>query len=719
MNPVDALLAPRSVVLVGASPNPGIIRGRLVEAMRGCAFPGPVYCISRSHDEIGGFPTFASIDELPEAVDLAIIAIPAELVAGALEACGRKGIRAAVIVSSGFSEERGEAGAKRQAEVVEVADRHGMTIIGPNGEGFLNSAIPLAASFSPAVVGLDIPLLPPAARSGGIAVVSHSGGVGFSFFNRGRPKALRFSQVISMGNEAGITSLELVDYLLDDPATDVITMFVEGLKQPERLAPVASRAAQARKPIVVAKMGSSEAGARAAASHTASLAGSYEAYRAMFDRYGITCTEHVDELVDVAGAFAYFRDCLPAGRRVAVLTPSGGAGIWLADACSAAGLSVPELDEPTQAAIDEHLPAYGATRNPVDLTAQAVASVGYARCIEIMLDSPVVDAVMVACSVVNPERLESDGPNLLALRDRLEKPVIFCGYTSPHPKVYEVLSACGFPCFTSMPNAARAMVALADYRVFLDRFEAETVQGDVIAAAGETQTDWAASLAGCGVLPEFEAKALLARQGVIESAGELLRNAEEARALGSRSSGAFALKVQSAQISHKTEAGGVALNVGGAEEMAAAFERITASATAYAPEASIDGVLAEPMAGAGVEMILGIVRDADFGPMLMVGSGGVLVELLEDVALSPVPVSAAEAGRLLDSLTGVKLLRGVRGAPPADREALVALMVRLSEFAAAAGDALSELDLNPVIVHPEGQGLTVADALIVAADGVD
>ena len=376
MKNLDALLSPRSVALVGASPNPKIIRGRLVSAMQGCGFKGPVYCVSRTHAEIGGFKAFPTVPELPADIDLAIITIPAQHVADSLRACGEKGIRAAVIISSGFAEERGDAGARRQAEVAAIAAEYDMAIIGPNGEGFLNSALPLTASFSPAVVGLQEALVPPDSRAGGIAAVSHSGGVGFSFFNRGRPKSLKFSHVVSMGNEAGVTSLDVVEHLVDDADTDVIMMFIEGLKSPSRLAEVAAKAARAAKPIVVAKMGSSEAGAKAAASHTASLAGSYQAYQAMFNRYGVYNAEHSEELIDVAGAFAYFKGCLPRGKRVAVLTPSGGAGIWLADACVAAGLEVPELDAATQAAMDQHLPAYGASRNPVDLTAQAVSEIG-------------------------------------------------------------------------------------------------------------------------------------------------------------------------------------------------------------------------------------------------------------------------------------------------------------------------------------------------------
>lgn len=696
-------------MLLGASADPAIIRGRMVRAMQGCGFDGPVYCVSRSHDEIGGFPTFQSVEDLPEPVDLALVTIPAHLVAGALESCGQLGVKAAVIISSGFSEERSAAGLERQAEVSAIAERYDMAVIGPNAEGFMNTALPITASFSPAVIDFDGDLLPAASRSNGIAVVSHSGGVGFSFYNRGRPKELRFSHVVSIGNEAGVDSLDLVDFLLDDEDTGVLTMFVEGLKRPEKLAPVAARAARVGKPMIIAKMGRSEAGAAAVASHTASLAGSYRTYQAMFDRLGIVAADHTEELVDLAAAFAYFRECLPAGKRVAVLTPSGGAGIWLADTCVRAGLQVPELDSDTRAAIDAHLPAYGSSRNPVDITAQALNALGYARPIEILADSPEVDGIIVASSLIHPRHIEADEDNLVALRRHIGKPVIFCAYTEAHPRAVEILSRAGFPCFTNMPNAARAMAELARYADFQSRFAAE----DSTTEPAE-DPEVRDALRGAGTFTEHRTKAVLADHGLPITPGVLARSVGEAGAYLEGHSGRFAFKVQSSAIPHKTEAGGVALNVEGPLAASQEFERIVASARAFAGDEAIDGVLIEPMAAPGVEMIVGVTSDPDFGLMLLVGSGGVLVELLDDVALSPVPVSAAEAERMLDSLAGSPILAGTRGGPPADRPALVRLMTQVSDFAARAGDALVELDLNPVIVHGLGDGVTIADALLVS-----
>ena len=381
---LDALFRPRSIALVGASPDKTIIRGRIVEAVTLYGFDGPLYAVSRSHEEIRGIPCYRSIETLPGPVDLAIVTIPAEHVAASLRACGRIGVKAVVVISSGFGEERGEAGAERQREVADVAREFDMAALGPNAEGFLNARMPLAATFSPAVVHVENGLRPEASRARGVAVVSQSGGVGFSFFHRGRPKALDFSFVVSMGNEAGLDAMDVAGYLVEDEETAVVLAFLEGVRAPEKLLRVATRAAGLGKPLVVAKVGRSEAAAAAAASHTASLAGSARAYDAVFRRYGILPGEDQDHVVDVAAGFAFFSGRLPRGARVGIPTPSGGAGAWLADVCALHGLTAPPLDAGTRAALDRMLPAYGTSRNPVDVTAQVIFTLGYAPALESM-----------------------------------------------------------------------------------------------------------------------------------------------------------------------------------------------------------------------------------------------------------------------------------------------------------------------------------------------
>ncbi len=712
MPDLDPLLWPRSIVLVGASPDPSIIRGRVLAAVRQYGFEGPIHPVSRSHAEIDGLTCYPSVADLPGPVDLAIITIPSEHVASALEACGEKGVRAAVIISSGFAEEADEEGRARQRAIGTIAAKYGMAVCGPNAEGFLNALMPLSATFSPAVTHPDRALLPDHTRGGGIGVVSQSGGVGFAFFDRGRPKELRFTYVVSMGNEAGLDSLDVVEYLVADEATQVVLMFLEGFRAPRRFPAVANAAARAKKPLVVAKMGRSEAAARAAASHTASLAGSFRSYEAMFRHHGVLLADEIDQMVDIAAGFAYFGDRLPRGTRVGVLAASGGAAVWLSEACAKEGLEVPELDAETRAKIDAMIPAYGTSRNPVDITAQGVFNLGYAGALALIAASPVVDAIVVSCSLVHAEIIEAEAESLRQLGQSIDKPVVFSAYTRANPHAVAILAEAGFPCTTSMPNGARTIAAMAEYGAFLERFAAEEEEGAAArpmeTAAGDARLD-----ATGPVLPEYEAISLLAACGVPVSTGALTHDAAEAVTAAERYGGPVALKVQSPGIPHKTEAGALVLGLASAAAVEDAFGTIVANARAFDSQADIHGVLVQPMAAPGVEMIVGIHHDDDFGPMLMIGLGGILVEVLDDVAFAPVPVSRFQAEALLGRLRGAKLLNGVRGGPPSDTDALLDLLVALSRFAAAHGERLAEVDLNPVIVHPRGKGLTVVDALIV------
>ena len=744
MPDLDALFRPRSIVLVGVSPDRTIIRGRIVEAVTLHGFDGPLHAVSRSHDEIAGIPCYPSVEALPGPVDLAIITIPAEHVAATLRACAEIGTKAAIVISSGFGEERGEAGTARQSAIAAIAREFDMAVLGPNAEGFLNGRMPLAATFSPAVVHVENGLRPQGSRCRGIAVVSQSGGIGFSFFHRGRPKALDFSFVVSTGNEAGLDAMDVAGYLVEDDETAVVLAFLEGVRAPDELLRVAVRAAELGKPLVFAKVGRSEAAAAAAASHTASLAGTARSYDAVFRRYGILSGEDQEHMVDVGAAFAFFGDRLPKGTRVGILTPSGGAGAWLADVCEQHGLEVPVLDAETRAAIDRMLPAYGASRNPVDVTAQVIFTVGYAPPLELLAGAPGIDAVLVAGSLSHARYVERDFENLVRIGRRVDKPVIFCGYTRASPHAVELLARAGFPCTTSMANAVKAIRAMREYREFLARFDGAPrravpadhrvaqalsdaavgvgVGVDGEAGAGvEPETRHGAGAAGPRtafapgtVMCEHDAKELLAAHGIGGiPAGALALDAAAAARIADEIGGPVAMKVQSSGLPHKSDARGIALGVEGESAVHEAFARIIENARAHAPSAVIEGVRVERMAGPGVEMIVGVSRDSDFGPMIGVGLGGVLVELLDDFVLSPAPVDAAEAREMLRNLRGRRILDGLRGAPPADVDALVGLLVAVSEFAAGAGETLEALDLNPVIAHPRGEGVSVVDAGIV------
>jgi acyl-CoA synthetase (NDP forming) len=709
------LLTPRALAVIGASPDVEIIRGRLMHLLLARGFPGPIYPITRRHREVFGRPAYASIGDVPGPVDLAIIVIPADGVPEAIDACGRHGVKAAIVISSGFAEERGERGRDRQERVREIAARHGMLVCGPNSEGIANLLAPMIATFTPVLEDASVSLVPDVPRGRTLAVVAQSGGIAFAFFNRGRPRQLRFSYLVSTGNEAGVDTLDYVSFMLDEGLTDIFLLYVETLRSAWKLGAVAARAARAGKPIVVAKVGHSDAGRRAALSHTGALAGADDAYAAMFRHHGIVRADDMDDMLDIAAAFAL---CPPArGRQVALVSASGGGAVWMSDVLSAHGLRMPVLDPPTREAIDALIPSYGASHNPVDVTAQAVRQVGYARLIEILLASPVVDHVVVVASLASETVIARDLENLRRVAATADKPVLFCTYTTASARALMLLADAGLPVFTRMAGCARAIRALAEHAEFQARAARPT---PAFTAAADVRAEAAARLrAAPRVLAEHEAKAVLAAYGVPRPAEVLTKDEDAAAAAARRIGYPVALKVQSPDIPHKTEAGAIALDIRSESALREAYRQITAAARTAVPDAAVDGVLVQRMAPPGVEMLLGVARDPDFGPMLVVGLGGIHVELLRDTVTLPVPARPDDVREALGRLRGAALLGPLRGRPAADVGALVDLVVRLGGFAADHAGAIAEIDLNPVIVHADGQGVSVVDALMTLAPHVD
>jgi acetate---CoA ligase (ADP-forming) len=712
MSDLGALLWPRTVALIGASADGESLRGRIFNVMRSHAFGGELYPVSRSNREVLGLKAYPSIADLPRPADLAVIIIPAQHVAEELERCGKAGVRSAVVLSSGFAEAVGPEGSQMQAEVRAIAKRYGMAVMGPNSEGFANIAANLCPTFSPAMAAGGRALLPVGRPRPQLAVCAQSGGMGFAFFDHGRAKELAFRYVITTGNEACLEVLDFADFILEEGNTDALLLLLEDIKTAETFQRVAEKALRAGKPIIVNKIGQSDAGVRAAASHTAALAGAYAAYQAMFQRYGIIEGRDIGEMVDIAAGFLAWRTRLPGGHRIGICTGSGGGGGWMADACTAAGLEVPELDAETRRRIDVHLPAYGTSQNPVDATAQAAAKIGYAGLAQLVLPSPTIDALAVVMTARSPHNLERQREALAHLAEVAQKPVLLWSYTLPAQRSVEILSEAGLPLFTDIGNCARTLRLMADYRSLRERFLSpievpSTCAGDAsavreaLAKAGPTLCEW-------------EARPILARYGIgTNGLGALSATADEAVGALGRIGGPVALKVQSPDVLHKTEAGAVALGLTTPEDVRAGYARVLANARRHAAEARILGVLVQPMAARGREIILGIKRDQTFGPLLMVGVGGVAVEVMKDVALAPVPLRADEARAMLARLKGARLLDAHRGAPAGDVEALVDLMVRLAKFASDHADAIAEIDLNPVLVHAHGMGVSIVDALIV------
>jgi acyl-CoA synthetase (NDP forming) len=699
---LQALLAPRSIAVVGASPDRRRIRGKVLHTLIAGGFPGAIYPVNPSHAEIQGLRAWPSIAAVPEPVDLAMIAVAAELVPQALEECASAGVRAAVVFSAGSAIER-DGQAPLHERMAEIAQRTGMRILGPNTEGFFNVAGAVAANFSIVVEDEAGAATRELRDRDGVSIISHSGGLGFGLYSRARRMHLPVRHVVTAGNEADVEALEIVEYLVREGRSTAIMMFVEGFRRPQDFARAAAAAADAGVPLIVMKVGRSDASRRAAISHTGHLTGAEAAYDAMFARYGVIRVSDPDEMVSIAAAFCVPQR--PRGGRVCVLTGTAGTGAWVADLCAMHGLEVPELDPALADNISQIIPESGAAVNPVDVTAGIVDDGGLtlARVLDLLGPRQDLDSVILIFSLAPVGRIAAFRPVIQDALSRLGKPLLFVSQTLPDPGNLAELASLGIWNF-SFQGCAQALRALEDYRRFRARWAARS---------------FLEGRAASGVAPSFashaECRAALRAHGVPLAPDALAEDEEAAIAAALRLGFPVAVKIESADIPHKTEAGGVLLGLRDAEAVRDAYRRVLANVRRHAPDARIDGVLVQKMAQPGREVIIGAIRDPDFGPLLMLGLGGVYVEVLRDTVFEPVPVGPREAEAMIRRLRAVRLLDGVRGEPPADIPALAKLLVDVSRLLDAAGDTVGELEFNPVLVHTAGAGVTVVDALIAPA----
>ncbi|MFL6825234.1 MAG: acetate--CoA ligase family protein, partial [Bradyrhizobium sp.] len=461
-HPLDTFFAPESIALIGASRDLEKIPGRLLSMLRKNNYPGKIYPINPNYGDIDGLRVYPSIADVGEPIDLAIIIIPARAVLGALEQCAVVGVKNAVIISSGFAEEGGDSAAMQDA-IAALAKKTGMRISGPNAEGFYSELQRVAATFSPTVdVKPDEKRLIASSRR--IGIVAQSGGIGFAIYHRAKALGIALSYVISAGNESDLGAGEFFEYMVQDPSTDVILLFIEGIRDVDKFISAARRAAEIGKPVIVTKVGRSGAGERAAASHTASMAGWSAAYDAVFAKYGFIVSNDLDEAVTIAAVLT--TNPMPKGDRVAVLTVSGGAGIWGTDSVSLQGLQVPELSSSIQAEISKLLPSYGSTRNPIDVTAQGVHSGGLQKSIDLLDVSSEVDAILVVLSLSSETRMPFKQAELKPVLSAQNKPIVFYSYTLPSQFARNELAASGAVVLSGLTHVAVAMRRMVDYSNF-------------------------------------------------------------------------------------------------------------------------------------------------------------------------------------------------------------------------------------------------------------
>lgn len=686
------ILRPDSVAVIGASDTPSRIGGRPIHSMKAMGYAGRIYPVNPRRDTVQGLAAYPTIRDVPEPVDCALIAVPAAIAVDAIRDCADRGVKSAVVFTSGFAEQ-GEDGERAQAEVAQIARESGMRIVGPNCLGVFAMDSGWYGTFTNAPAMLELP-------PGPVGIVSQSGAYGSHVLLVAQKRGVGANYWVTTGNECDVDIGETIAFYAESPEVGIIVVYAEGVRDTGRLRQALGKARDARKPVIVMKVGKSDVGARAAASHTASLAGSDAIYDALFRQYGAYRAGTTEELVDVAYACQY--GSYPKGRRISLQTISGGGGVQMADDAVDYGLEVALLPQPVQDKLKALIPFAG-TNNPVDFTAQALNEPDLMlKNIGLTIDEADYDSHIVFMTSVpaTPFMKETCAELFRTVRERWPDDPMIMSLVGGRDTV-EVYEKLGYPVFEDPSLAVRAMAALTRLGEAFGR------------GSGSPPPEAPAGMLPAPAAPvgEHEAKAILASAGIPVVRESLAATPEAAAAAAAALDGPCALKIVSPDILHKTEIGGVLLNVEGEAAAADGARTLLRRAAEFAPEARIDGVLVSEMVSGGVETVLGTVHDPAFGPAVMFGLGGVFVEVLKDVSFRLAPFGVDEAHRMIDEIRGRAMLDGVRGAPPADLDALADALSRLSVFAAANAGRIESIDINPFIALPEG-GVAV-DALIV------
>ena len=674
------------------------IGGQPIRLLTEYGYGGRIYPVNPKYPEIKGLTCYPDVTAVPQPCDVALIALAGPLVPGAIEQCGKAGIPFAVVLSAGF----GEAGAEGHAlneKLVAAIRSSGVRVVGPNCLGVMNLDDHLRLGFGGT---LQLKTL----KAGPIAMVTQSGGFGFGVVATACYYGLGFNHVISTGNEVDLTALDWLEYLIERPDVEILTTFLEGSTEGSRLRRLGARALELGKPILVWKVGNTDVGSRAATSHTARLTAGYELFRTAFREGGFVEVRDIDDLVDICKAFRSRK--LPHGNRVAVMTLSGGAGVLFADRCIEQGLTVPRLAPETTEKLRKIVVSYATIDNPIDTTAQGYNDnfASYTNTMRVVLGDPNIDSI-VARSPRGPV-VRTWGEGLVEMLRDVDKPLILNWPTSPDDNAEALawLEQQGVPCILAPGRAVQALAALTTFAAKRRAFEAARARGDERPIARQTLP----LPSTAGTLGEHASKALLKAYG-IPVTEEVLFAPDAVEAL-TKAPLPFplAIKIESPDIPHKTEAGVIRLGVTTLDGLKKAAREVLTAARAYNATAEITGVLIQEMA-AGEEMILGVVNDPHFGPVVACGLGGVFTEVMHDVTHRFAPFDAETAKAMIGEIKGSALLRGYRGKPPCDIEALADALARLSLLAADHADRIAEIDVNPLFVREHG--VVAADALVV------
>jgi acetyltransferase len=702
---LNSFFEPKSVAVIGASTNPVKLGHAVLKNLvdGGYAENGKVFPVNPKAEEILGHKAYPSVLDVPVPIDLAVIVIPYKFVPDALRTCGEKGIPAAIVISAGFRE-AGREGLEREHELIEIANQFNIRIIGPNCLGIIDTFTPMNASFAAGT--------PP---KGPMGFMSQSGALGTAVLDIALAGRLGLSKFVSLGNKADVDEIDLVKAWEDDTHTEVILMYVEGMPNGQEFIEVA-REVTKKKPIVAIKSGVTQSGSRAVSSHTGSLAGSEQAYQAAFQQAGVLRAPSMESLFDMALALGYQPSL--AGDRIAIITNAGGPGILATDALERSGMTLSRFELDTIRTLEQQLPDAASAANPVDVLGDARAD-RYSFALESVSADPNVDGLLIVLTPQAMTEIEATAHAVGTLANKTDKPILACfmGEAEVQSGI-TVLQNYGVPNYPFPERAAQSFKAMSEYREVGKRPSPEFVHYDVDNKAVRRIFDKVLS-DGRVTIGDFEAREILTAYDMRIPKSEIAATPDEAIKIANEIGYPVVLKIASPDILHKTDVGGVKVGLSNQEEVRDAYELMVYRAQRYLPEARIWGCLVQEMVPAGgIEVLVGMNRDPQFGPLVTFGLGGIYVETLKDVTFRVAPFSRQEAHEMLSEIRAHALLDGVRGQPEADKDAIVAILLRIGQLVQDFPQIL-ELDINPLIVYPRTQGAIAIDMRLVLTNESD
>ena len=693
---LDMFFNPQSIAVVGASQNPQKLGHGVLSNIIDSGYKGALYPINPKSQEILGLKCYASVTDVPGPVDLIVVVVPRRFVAGILEESGKRGVKGAIVITAGFRE-TGDEGAKMELALLDIVRRYGMRMVGPNCLGVIDTLVPMNASFA---AGTPQP--------GSIAFMSQSGALCTAILDYALAENIGFSHFVSLGNKADVDEVALVEEWADDDRTNVIIAYIEGIRDGGEFIRVARRTTR-RTPIIAVKSGRTASGSRAVSSHTGSLAGSDAAYEAAFAQSGVVRAETVQDLFDYSTAFA----CQPLlrGNRIAIVTNAGGPGVMATDALERSDLVLSDLQPATEAALRKALPPAASVHNPVDVLGDARAD-RYATALQAVLGDPGVDGAVVIVTPQTATDIVGTAESVTRISRESDKPIMACWMGKKEASAgIELLSKNHIPHYPFPERAVASLGAMYKHWTWrkqpvteIETFDADT---DAVVRLFESVRQQ-----GRETIGDADAQAILRAYGIATPESSVVGTAAEAVAYCQKIGYPVAMKIASPDILHKSDVGGVVLGVETAQQVQQAFDTLVKRATAHKPDAAIWGCQVQEMVTDASEVIVGVSRDPQFGPLVMFGLGGIYVEVLKDVTFRVAPMSRLQARQMIETIRSYELLAGIRGQSPADIDAIVDTILRISQLATDF-EEIAELDINPLFVREKGRGAVAADMRLV------